>query len=216
MIKYLIFILIFLGGCSFKTPQNEWQYKSASNFESYKKNFLQGDDALAKSDLKRAIKHAKQSADLTQLARIYLGVCSLNIANGINNECKEYKEISNLVHSKELESYYHLITKTITAKEIQFLPQEYQEFSLHLLKKSYTQANQDILTMKKTSSPFVAAALMKETLDNKTREYLLQKASFFGYKKTVLFWLQESLKYTKKREEIEQIQKKLSILNSKS
>jgi len=213
---FILLALIFLSACSFQTPQNQWQYKSSSAFESYKKNFLSNNDVLAKSDLNRAIKHAKQSADFTQLARIYLGVCSLNLANGVKDDCKNYKRVSNLLKSKELESYYKLISNAITQKDIEYLPQEYKEFALSLVEKDYAKANQDILNIQKTTSAFVASALIKEYLQPQTREYILTKASYHGYKKTVLFWLEENLKYTKDEEKIQQIQKKIFILKDKS
>lgn len=201
-----------MNACSFQAPQNQWQHKSASAFESYKKNFLSNNDALAKSDLKRAKEHAKQSADFTQLARIYLGVCSLNLANGLKDECRDYQEIADLVKSKELESYFKLISDAIEPKDIEYLPREYQEFAKSLAEKNYTQANQDILNIQKPTSAFVAAALLKEHLESKTREYILTKASYHGYKKTVIFWLKESLKHTQDEAKTKELQKKLFVL----
>jgi hypothetical protein len=86
--KILLFIfLLQFNGCSFKTPQNKWQFKSVNAFSAYTKNFLSAKDTLAKDDLKRAVNHAKQSANLSQLARIYLGECALNISVGLKDNC---------------------------------------------------------------------------------------------------------------------------------
>jgi len=211
-ISLLIASIVLMNACSFQAPQNQWQHKSASAFKSYKKNFLSNNDALAKSDLTRAIAHAKQSADFTQLATIYLGVCSLNLANGVKDECRDYQEIADLVRSKELESYFKLISDAIESEDIKHLPKEYQAFAQSLIKKDYTKANEDILNIQKPSSAFVAAALLKEHLETKTREYILDKASYNGYKKTVIFWLKEILKHTKDEEKIQKLQKKLFVL----
>ncbi|MFT7005397.1 MAG: hypothetical protein ACJAWW_002772, partial [Sulfurimonas sp.] len=112
MIKIIILScsLVFFSACSFKSPANQWQYQSSSAFDSYTKNFLSCNNSLAKNDLSRAIKHSKQSADLTMLCKIYLGKCALNISVGLNDSCKEYKNISELVNNKSLDAYYDFIT----------------------------------------------------------------------------------------------------------
>ena len=122
MKKYslILFIAVFFGACSFKTPPNQWQHKSANAFNTYVKDFMHGEDSLAKSDLKRAIKHAKKSSDLTTLARVYLGKCALNISVGIDDKCEEYKNISHLVEDEELLNYYSVITKISTLKFLKY------------------------------------------------------------------------------------------------
>ena len=100
-IEILSHSLLLFSACSFKSPPNQWQFKSTAAFDSYTKNFLSSNDALAKNDLSRAIKHAKQSADLKMLARVYLGECALNISVGIDDNCKDYLNISVERQNKE-------------------------------------------------------------------------------------------------------------------
>lgn len=120
MIKItLLLFSLLISGCSFKTPVNEWQYKSSSAFNMYTKDFLTGDETLAKNDLSRAIMHAKKSADLSQLARIYLGECALNISVGVQESCDKYRSISHLVNDDSLDAYYHLIQLSIKKEQIQ-------------------------------------------------------------------------------------------------
>ena len=131
MIKYnfSFMLLLFLTACSFKTPINEWQYNSTNAFSSYTKNFLSSNDILAQSDLSRAIEHAKKSANLTQLGKIYLGKCALDISVGINKECKKYLEISEVINNQKLDAYYAFISLEIKKSSIEYLPQRYQEFT---------------------------------------------------------------------------------------
>jgi len=204
-------ILILLSGCSFKTPKNEWQYKSASAFNSYKKNLLSGNKLLAKNDLSRAIKHSKKSANLTQLAKIYLGVSALNIAIGIDDKCLKYKNISQLLNNKELESYYALMTHSIKKEKVEFLPEDYKEFANHLIKKDFKNLDKTILSMKSTTSMMVSSALTKDKISQKTKDEIVRIASFNGYKKVVLFWLNENLKNTNDKN----INKKITILEAK-
>ena len=190
MKKYSITLLIaiMLFGCSFKTAPNEWQYKSADAFSSYVKNFMQGEDVLAKNDLKRAVKHAKKSADLTSLARVYLGKCALNISVGIADRCDEYKKISNLVDDEELFKYYTIITKTST------------------------QNPNDILDPNRVTSVLLNGALKKDSLTNAERAHMLDISSFNGYKKAVLFWLKESKRDSNKKAQKDFFQHKIEVL----
>ena len=209
----LIALLVF-NACSLKTPENDWQRKSTSAFSSYTKNFLSGNDALAQNDLSRAIQHAKQSADLTQLAKIYLGECALNISSGTNDTCKKYIHISNLLEDKKLDAYYSLLTRSINKQQINLLPPQYQSFASNILKKDFTAANIAIQKMQKASSAFLCAALIKDKLDSNTRKHILDSASLNGYKKLVLFWLKEEKNFTTDESHLEKLQKKISILKS--
>ena len=130
MIK-IIFILfsIIIAGCSLKTPTNEWQYKSTAAFSKYTQDFLVGNDSLAKYDLERAVKHAKKSANLNQLARIYLGECALNISVGIQDDCQKYAHISDVVEDNSLHAYYDFLHLSIKKEQIVYLPKDYHSFA---------------------------------------------------------------------------------------
>ncbi len=214
-ITLTLFILLILSACSLKTPQNNWQIKSTNAFSSYTQNFLSAHDALAKNDLSRAIKHAKQSANLSQLAKIYLGECALNISAGINDACTKYSKISDLIDDEGLDSYYKLLTHSIEEKHIHFLPNQYKQFTESLIKKDFTKANKEIQSIDKLTSALLCASLIKEKTTQETREKLIESASFSGYKRSVLFWLAESKKTASSPAEIQSLDRKISILTSK-
>ncbi|MBU1217965.1 hypothetical protein KJ870_04100 [bacterium] len=214
--KHIILLLltsfIFMG-CSFTQKPNKWEYESAAAFESYKKNFLSQRDTLAKNDFNRAVEHAKSGSDFNLLATIYLGECALNISVGIQNKCENYLAIKDLTTDLSLEPYYNFIAATLEKEQIPLLPAIYQNYVWHVRYQEYSKAQQDIATMTKMSSKFLAAALMKENLDNKMRERMIELGSYYGYKRVVLFWLEESKKWTKNKKELELLDKKISILN---
>ncbi len=172
------------------------------------------DEALAKDNLKRAIKHAKKSADLTQLAKIYLGECALNISVGREKMCSNYEEISGLVEDNSLDAYYNLLTLNISELKIELLPQSYQAFAHMLIENKFKKAQDEILKIQKPSSALICAALIKENIDSNTREKMIQLASFNGYKKSVLFWLEEKLKKSEDEAERQKIKKRISILTT--
>lgn len=187
---FILLVLLFVSSCSLKTPPNQWQYRSASAFNAYTHDFLSGENNLAKNDLARAIRDAKKSANLSTLARIYLGKCALNIAVGIEDSCQEYQNISSLVDDVKLQEYYKFITKKSDVKA------------------------KNVLDMSKDSSKLLNGALNKEHLDDTSRKKMLDIASYHGYKKAVLFWLQERLHHSSDAKKRAQLQKKIHILNS--
>ncbi len=207
-----LLVFIFIGGCSFKAPVNEWQHKSTTAFNLYSKNFLSDNTLLAKNDLHRSVEHAKKSANLTQLAKIYLGECALNISAGVDDSCSKYKDIADLVDSKELTAYYNFILLDFNQTQVKYLPENYQNFATFLLRKDFKSANEELLNMQRTSSSLLSAALVKEHLSNDSRSKIIKLASLHGYKKVVLFWLEESRKYTKNIEILKKLNKKISVL----
>lgn len=190
MKKYslILFIAALFSACSFKTPPNQWQRQSADAFNSYVKDFMHGEDSLAKNDLRRAVKHAKKSADLTTLARVYLGKCALNVSVGVADKCEEYKSVSTLVEDEELSNYYGVITKTSTLNP------------------------NAILDKNRATSILLNGALKKDTLNDAQRAKYLQVASYNGYKKAVLFWLNESKINTSDEDKKEIFQQKIEAI----
>lgn len=213
MINFFISIsfLFFLGGCSTSTPPNQWQYRSTTAFNSYEKNFLRENLLVAREDLKRAIKHAKMSADLEQLGAIYLGECALNIATSTKSfECADYTKIAPLLHSKRLSSYYDFLQKK--PSDIEALPREYQNIAKLFVNQSFQEYKKVLFDIEKPTSLFVSASLLQKKLDSEDMQKIIDKASLYGYKRVVLFWLDRLRASTKDSTIKEKISKKIEIL----
>jgi hypothetical protein len=215
MIKFFVIsFILFFSACSFKTPPNEWQYKSVIAFESYKKNFLSSNDALADNDFNRAVGHAKQSSDLEQLAKIYLGRCAMNNSVGIEDSCSEFKELESLVNDQKLHSYYLLITNNLTEEDLKYLPSIYKDFANSYIRKDYKEAVKEMLDMQTITSKIIAANILKNSMTVEDIEKLLDEVSYFGYKKTVLYWLKIKKSKLEDTRKIKKIDKKIKILES--
>ncbi|QSZ41518.1 hypothetical protein GJV85_05160 [Sulfurimonas aquatica] len=211
----LIFIITLFSACSFKKPKNEWQHSSTNSFSVYSENFLKDNNLIAQNSLKRSISYAKKSADLETLSKIYLGECALKISVGLEDKCQKYLNIKSLVKSVELDAYYNFLSLNVKEEEIRLLPEQYKEFAEYVVKNDFNKASEAILEIEKISSKLIAAALIKDKLTNVVREKVLYEASFYGYKKAVLFWLEELKRYTTDTDEILKIEKKLNILRTK-
>lgn len=212
---FLYSVILFLfSACSFEAPPNEWQFKSINAFDAYQKNFLSSDDSLAKNDLNRAIKHAKNSDDLIILARVYLGECALNISIGNNDKCDNYGKISSLVEDKALESYFLFITSKSSDESMKLLPKHYKNFSQYLKERDYKKANEALRAIEEPTSVFLCGALLDEHIDNESIDKIIKAASLYGYKKVILYWLNIKKDRTIDLIEKSKIAQKISILGS--
>lgn len=216
MIKMtLVFIAFFSVSCSLSKPVNDWQFKSSNYFKEYMYDFLKDDMILAHYDLQRAISYTKEGGDLSSLAKIYLGECALNISVGLENKCEKYQKISPLLESSDLDVYYNFIMGSLKKEEISQLPKQYHSYAYALIAKDYQEAQEALFVMPRVSSTLLAAALMREHLTKSSREKLIELSSLYGYKKSIIFWLQESKKDKSSTLEMEKIDKKIAILKSK-
>ncbi len=213
-IVYYIFIMIIFSGCSFKTPVNHSQYKASNAFSSYTNNFLSENDIMAKNDIKRAIKYAKTNADLNALARIYLGECALNISIGIDNSCAKYKNIEKLVEDSSLDAYYSLITLQLKREQLKYLPKRYKDVAFYIIDKKFDKAYDAIINLNNATSQMLLFSLIKENLDENKIEEIIKIASFNGYKRSIIFWLNELKNITKDTKLKNYIIKRILILNS--
>ena len=209
----LILSLSMFSGCSFKSPPNQWQYKSTNAFNSYTKNFLSAHDILAKNDFKRAVAHAKVTANLHSLAKIYLGECALNISVGMEDECLKYQNISPTLKSQSLQAYYSLLTLNLNTHVIESLPSNYQNFATNLLNTEYKKANQELQNIDKATSKILAGALLREHIEEQSIRDIIKVSSLHGYKKSVLYWLERLKNVTKDTNEIAIINKKIEVIN---
>ena len=213
LLLYLVVLFLF-SACSFETPPNEWQFKSINAFDSYQKNFLSSNDALAKNDLYRAIKHAKSSDDLTTLARIYLGECALKISVGVDDKCKDYEKISSLIKDETLNSYFLFISKKSSDESLISLAKNYQSFSRYLKEQNYKKANEALRDAQEATSMFLCGAILGKHADAASVDKIIDAASLYGYKKVIIYWLGVKKDRTIDPSEKEKITQKISILGS--
>jgi hypothetical protein len=209
---FILFIILIFAGCSFKTPPNQWEYNSTSAYNSYEKYFLSNQDILAKSYINTAITNAKQSANLNQLARVYISACALNMSIEQTNYCKEYESIRDLVLSKELDIYFQMLDQKLNKTQIEYLPKQYQSFYRNFLLKKYDLAFKDLTSMEQITSKFIAASLIREQLTNVQVNYLIDIASTYGYKKLVIYWLKKQFEKELDTDKKQLISKKIEIL----
>ncbi len=213
MKKIILLIAIFLVGCSLKneTP-GIWKKDTSNSFDSYKQYYLEGKTRLASVSLKRALKSAKSSADLKPLAKVYLGVCALHVAVLINDKCEEYTSLLDVLDKNDpSKSYYYMIENRFDKVSLDDLPEQYKSFVKQMKAKDYKSAKKQMKKIKNISSMLVAASLIKEHLNSKDVEFLINKLSLYGYKKPIIRWLKFSKRINPREKNIK-IDKLLKII----
>jgi hypothetical protein len=206
--------LLLLLGCSSTEPKNEWQFQSVNAYESSKHYFLKDDVALANTDLKRAKKYAKQSADLTTLLHIELSQCALHKAVLDDDNCSTFKQLQPLVLDKKSDSYYLFINKQYTKEDIENLPKQYQEFAEYLLKRDFKNASLELLVQEDLLSKMLMASLLKENLSLQNIKSLIDQLSLYGYKKGVISWLEYYKTRLIDKNDIEEVNKRVTIMQN--
>ncbi|SFV68691.1 hypothetical protein MNB_SM-6-906 [hydrothermal vent metagenome] len=215
MKRLLVLLLLIFQGCSFKSPQNKWQYESTAAFTNYVKNYLQGNNTIAKNDLKRAISNATKSADLTQLATIYLGECAVHISVGEKDTCKSYDTIAPLIKNQYLNAYNRFINKKFTDPFIKQLENEKQTFATLVSQQKIQSINSFIInSFNKPQSAYLYAALARNFINLQTIDQLIDLASYNGDKKVAIFWLKYKLTKLDNHKERLRIQQIIQILES--
>lgn len=207
-------VLFILVGCSFKAIPNQWEYDSAKAYNSYMKNFLSNKETLAKSDLEKAINYAKQSANLNQLAKIYLGKCALNISIGINLNCQDYQDIKRLINNKNLDVYFSMLQKKLKKEDLKFLPKQYEKFYQYYFDGKIVKSFDYIFDIENITSLFVVSSLHKDKLSKNQINKIIDKASYYGYKRVVLYWLNNLYEKEENKIKKDLILEKINILKS--
>ena len=99
-----------------------------------------------------------------------------------------------------------MLIDTLAEEQIEFLPKKYIDLYKNILNKNYNKAFESIKNSEQITSLFIASSLIKNHLTKTQIKFLIEKASYHGYKNIVLFWL----KTLSKIEEDED--KKINIL----
>ncbi len=215
MTKVLFFtVFLLFAGCSFNAPKNSWIYQVSNSYELYKKNLLKGNDELAKENLKNAVKEAKSSADLSSLAKIYLGECALNNALGIEDKCRKYLDLKDVADSKELQNYYYLVTKDIKKTDPSLLPVKYKYLVKYIKKGDYRSANKAVSEIQTPSSRLIAIYILGDNAYKTTIKSSIKFFSYYGYKKAVLHLLKKYYIIETDKTEKAKIKKIIKVMES--
>jgi len=172
-----------------KIAPNQWEKRVKHSVHSYIHNYLADKELLSQKDYKRAVKYAKQSADLTTLGKVYLTKCALDRTVGKKNICKEYQSIEKLITVPQLQSYKNFLEENLSEEDMQFLDPKYRSFARYYLHHQYKKSINVLRNTDDVVSMLVMGSFVEDKLSQDDIDKIINIASFYGYKKAVKFWL---------------------------
>ncbi|MBN2254865.1 MAG: hypothetical protein JW736_04110 [Deltaproteobacteria bacterium] len=219
--KVIIFsaAVLILTGC-FSKAVPDWQSTGFSHLESFKKEFLSGDDERASRSFEKAIVEIKKSGRVDILAKAYLTRCAVAVAALEKGECGEYLQIRDLLQDRKEDTYYAFITGNRGKVDERLLPEGYRPFFHALTVGSVADINKALEAMESPLSRVIAAGLsIKQGIfDETTIIMAIDTASYQGWKKTLVRYL-EALKalYERNGEKAraERVQERINAMSLK-
>ncbi len=200
--------------CSSTQPKNNWQYQASSFLNDYTKHYLQGDVLRAKVYLSHARQKATKSANLHTLIDIELSACATRLSALEENSCKNAADLLILDPDPFQQAYLDLLRSELSASQIKDLPDQYQDFASALLEDDVKKLNEEAASISPLSSKLLASALIKDRLDDKNIQGLIETLSFHGYKTPLLAWLRLQMQNEKEHEKKARMKEKLEVLIS--
>lgn len=216
--KSLPIIVIFLflfQACSSPQPDNNWQYQATSFSNAYTKHYLEGNTLRAKVDISRARELSSRSAQLHTLINIELNVCALDIGSLQANKCKNAADLLLLEPDPSQKAYLALLNTQLSSTQVKELPPQYQAFASALLKNDIEELNEQTAKVEPVSSRLIASALIKEKLDEKKIQGLIDTLSYHGYKTPLIAWLKFQIQKEKDSQRKAKLKAKLEVLISR-
>lgn len=191
-IIYTLIILIFMGGCGGKTAP-EWTRASFNHLESYKKNYLRGNEHLAELSFRKAIEEIKTSGDIRIMEKTYLTKYAVQIASLETFDDREYIRLAGIQQRLKYLNYYYFLKGLFTEVDFRELPVQYVRVFKASLDGNQREIDQEVSAIDDPLSRLVAAGLMVQKDQNS--EFILsaaiQTASAQGWKKPLLAYLKK-------------------------
>lgn len=217
MKKHLLLIIcLLLLGCTSK-PIPGWLNTSYNQLESYKKNYLSGEDKIAAIQFKAAINEIRKSGDLEILSRAYLIRMALQAAALENTDDDEYLKIDALQPSLPNRSFYAFLKGEINQVDDSMLPQQYRGFCKALRQNAGAESLQEIEKMEDPLSQLIALGIIVRLRQD--NEDVLKKAiaaaSAQGWKKPLLVYLARLQSYYEGKKETDKatgIQQRIKLI----
>lgn len=214
---FLLTLMLFFIGCGSK-PVPDWKLGGFNALESYKKNFLEGEDRKADLYFDTAIGEFKKSGDLDLLDRALLTRCALRTAaleDFSGTECL----LPDGPHTRENMNYLSFLRGNLDDLDDALLPESYRGFLRALEEKRTESMNKAIGAIEDPLSRIIASAvaLTKGEYDEITLQQAFRTASREGWKRIVHLYLEKLERYYGDRGEAEkarQMKRQREILSS--
>lgn len=223
MKKYLLFlpivtILLLIAGCSSKSIA-DWQYASSSQLNSYKHNYLKGDDKIAEFHFQKALEEVKRSGDLKLISQVYLTKYALKVALLEDVVESEYLDIEAIQPDPENRNYFIFLKGNLPVVDIRLLPKQYKSFLKAVISGKQQKVNEEIKDIDEHISSLIAVGIaVKNNLYNETTlQTAIERSSVNGWHKSLLVYLEKLEQFyegTNEKEKALTIRQKIKIIKN--
>jgi hypothetical protein len=201
---FLLLLLALATACGSK-PVPDWKMGGFNALESYKKNFLEGDERKADLYFELAVREIQKSGDPDLLDRALLTRCALRTA-ALETLSPGDCVLAGWKHTKENESYLVFLREGAGGTDPSLLPQAYRNFAKALEAGKTGPINDAVAGIDDPLSRIIASAVAVKggRFDDRTLELALEAASREGWKKIVLLYLGRLEDFSRERGDAEQ------------
>lgn len=187
----LLSLCLVLTGCGASKPVPDWLNTGYNQLESYKKNYLSGNEKIAASQFKGALAEIKKSGDLPLLARAHLIRMALETAVLEDLRNGEYLKIDDLSSSPQNRTFYIFLKGGAAEVDENLLPGQYQGIYRSIKRGSGADYPKEIEKIEDPLSRLIAIGVLVRI--HQDDEALMKKAvdtaSAQGWKKALLVYL---------------------------
>lgn len=200
----LLLLPFLAAGCGSK-PVPDWKAGGFNAMESYKKNFLEGDDLKADLYFDVSVREFQKSGDPDLLDRALLTRCALRTA-ALETLSPSDCMLSGWAHTKENENYLAFLREGAGKTDPSLLPPPYRKFAKALDEGKIGSLNDAIAGIEDPLSRIIASAVAVKggRFDTTTLELALAAASREGWKKIVLLYLEKLESLSREQGDLEQ------------
>jgi alkylhydroperoxidase/carboxymuconolactone decarboxylase family protein YurZ len=191
--KKVLWIAVFLllAGCGTTKPAASWLSAGYNQMDSYKKNYLSGQDKIAALQFNDALKEIKKSGDLEILGRSHLIRMALQTATLQDLASAEYLKIEAVNASPANSNFYAFLRGDIAQVNAKLLPAQYLGFVETLRRQGEGERLRAIEQIDDPFSQLIAVGILVRM--GQENEEVLQRAiataSAEGWKKALLAYL---------------------------
>ncbi len=184
--------VVWLGGCGGKTT-HAWKGQTQSYFERYQKMMLKGESLQAEYYLKDSLKEAKNSPDITTLAKIYLGACAMEKAMMRQSGCASFLSVEALIADPKLSAYKKMLLGETVGQST--LLGKYE--ALYEVRSDKEAALGELKSLDTIYAKAVGAAVIKDAgaVSEALCRYMVDEASSQSMKGLMLLWKKEGVAF---------------------
>lgn len=204
---YLCFILVLLTGCGSKSIP-DWTYAAFNQLESFKKNYLEGNERVAELHFRKATEEIKKSGDMSVLARAYLTKYALHVALLEPFDDREYEAVAVVAPDTRNKEFHLFLKGDFHHVQTDLLPERYHRFMKTLRGGKGEEVTREIAHIEEPLSRLVAVGLRVKQQKHSEEDLriAIDTASRNGWKKALIVYLEKlQLFYEGKGEKVKAV-----------